>query len=191
MKPILIVYSSTEGQTARIAEHLAGELRRQGSVVEVHETPELGDDVDLHRYAGVVLGASLHMRRHQKAMEAFARRHRDALAALPNAFFSVSLSAKKQDEPETRAALEEILADFVERTGWRPDHVMFVAGALKYSHYGFVKRAVMRSIARKEGGDTDTSQDYDYTDWPSVDRFAENLVRWFHGEAGTTDPATP
>jgi menaquinone-dependent protoporphyrinogen oxidase len=35
----------------------------------------------------------------------------------------------------------------------------------------------MRRIAAKEGGDTDTSRDYEYTDWPAVDRFASNVVQ--------------
>jgi menaquinone-dependent protoporphyrinogen oxidase len=31
----------------------------------------------------------------------------------------------------------------------------------------------MKRIARKEGGPTDTSRDYEYTDWEAVDRFAD------------------
>jgi menaquinone-dependent protoporphyrinogen oxidase len=34
----------------------------------------------------------------------------------------------------------------------------------------------MRRISAKEGGDTDTSRDYEYTDWAAVDRFARELV---------------
>lgn len=30
----------------------------------------------------------------------------------------------------------------------------------------------MKRIARKEGGDTDTSRDWEYTDWDSVEAFA-------------------
>jgi menaquinone-dependent protoporphyrinogen oxidase len=32
---------------------------------------------------------------------------------------------------------------------------------------------VMKSIARHEGGSTDTSHDTEYTDWTEVDSFAE------------------
>jgi menaquinone-dependent protoporphyrinogen oxidase len=34
----------------------------------------------------------------------------------------------------------------------------------------------MRRISRKEGGDTDTSRDYEYTDWAAVDRFAAEFA---------------
>ena len=33
----------------------------------------------------------------------------------------------------------------------------------------------MRSIARKEGGDTDLTRDYEYTDWAAVDQFAHDM----------------
>ena len=35
---------------------------------------------------------------------------------------------------------------------------------------------VMRRIVSKEGGDTDTSRDYEYTDWAAVDAFAREFV---------------
>jgi menaquinone-dependent protoporphyrinogen oxidase len=34
----------------------------------------------------------------------------------------------------------------------------------------------MRRIASRKGLDTDTSRDYDYTDWDAVDRFARDFV---------------
>ena len=40
-----------------------------------------------------------------------------------------------------------------------------VAGALPYTRYGWIKRMMMRRIVAKAGGDTDTSRDYEYTDW--------------------------
>jgi menaquinone-dependent protoporphyrinogen oxidase len=65
---------------------------------------------------------------------------------------------------------------FVEKCGWRPARIELIAGALQYSKYNFLIRYVMRRITKKEGGDTDTSRDYEYTDWAAVDRFARSLV---------------
>jgi len=64
----------------------------------------------------------------------------------------------------------------VRKTGWHPARVELVAGALPYSKYNFLIRYVMRRIAAKEGGDTDTSHDYEYTDWEAVDRFARDAL---------------
>ena len=38
-----------------------------------------------------------------------------------------------------------------------------------------MKRRIMRSIVRKEGGDTDLTRDYEYTDWAAVDQFAHDI----------------
>jgi hypothetical protein len=51
-----------------------------------------------------------------------------------------------------------------------------VAGALKYTRYGWLKRRVMRYIAGKAGGSTDTSRDHEYTDWEDLRVFAESLA---------------
>ena len=48
-----------------------------------------------------------------------------------------------------------------------------VAGALVYSRYNWLTRWMMRRIARKEGGDTDTARDYEYTDWDALRRDVE------------------
>jgi menaquinone-dependent protoporphyrinogen oxidase len=34
----------------------------------------------------------------------------------------------------------------------------------------------MRRIAAAEGGETDTSRDYEYTDWAAVERFALEMA---------------
>jgi hypothetical protein len=34
----------------------------------------------------------------------------------------------------------------------------------------------MRAITAREGGDTDTSRDYEYTDWAKVERFAAGFA---------------
>jgi menaquinone-dependent protoporphyrinogen oxidase len=36
---------------------------------------------------------------------------------------------------------------------------------------------MMRRIVAKAGGDTDTSRDYEYTDWADVRTFAEEFAR--------------
>jgi len=50
------------------------------------------------------------------------------------------------------------------------------AGALPYTRYHFFLRWVMKRIATMAGRDTDTSRDYEYTDWDEVARFAEEFA---------------
>lgn len=173
MSRSLILYATTEGQTARIAERMAHTLRGKGHVVDAF--PADAAPVGLDVYDGVIIGASIHYGRHPGSLRAWIRGHRRALAARPNAFFSVSLSA---GGPGARpASAKRYLETFLRQTGWRPPQTATIAGALQYSKYGRFKTLLMRMIVGFAGGDTDPSQDYEYTDWSAVDRFAESFAQ--------------
>jgi menaquinone-dependent protoporphyrinogen oxidase len=47
---------------------------------------------------------------------------------------------------------------------------------LLYTKYNFLKRGLMKSITKKQGGDIDTSRDFIYTDWDAVDAFAREFL---------------
>ena len=69
-----------------------------------------------------------------------------------------------------------MIDEFVEDTRWRPAHIKPVAGALLYSKYNPLVRFIMKRIAKEAGGATDTSRDYEYTDWVGLDRFVDELA---------------
>ena len=64
---------------------------------------------------------------------------------------------------------------FFDETRWRPMVTKMVAGALLYTRYNWIVRQMMKRIVKKAGGDTDTSRDYEYTDWADVRQFAEQF----------------
>ena len=64
-----------------------------------------------------------------------------------------------------------------------------VAGALVYSRYGWFKARMLRRIVAKNGGDTDMSRDYEYTDWAAIDRFADDVLAMRAGRHGATNSA--
>ena len=119
----------------------------------------------------VVIGASIHVGRHQKAAVDFARHEAPHLNARPSAFFSVSLSAGSRNAAEVDAA-RGLAQDFVRAAGWTPQRIRCFAGKLAYSQYGFLKRQALRFIAWREGAPTDTRRDYEFTDWTAVRQFA-------------------
>ena len=51
-----------------------------------------------------------------------------------------------------------------------------IAGALKYTEYDFFKRLIMKMISKREGRSTDTSRDYEYTDWNAVTKFVTDFA---------------
>jgi len=180
MTKILIAYGTTEGQTARIADHLSALIRSRGLQADALNL-KLSQGVSVDGYDGVLVGGSIHMGKHQEDVVEFVRKNRANMERLPSAFFSVSLAANG-DLPNAEAYVE----NFVQETGWRPSKVGLFSGALLYRQYGFLKRYMMKRIVRdKPGMSTDTSRDYVYTDWDQVRRFAEDFVERLVPE-GTT-----
>jgi menaquinone-dependent protoporphyrinogen oxidase len=113
------------------------------------------------------------MGKHDGHVGDFVRKNLAVLERLPSAFFSVSLAADG-DTAEAESYVEE----FEQDTGWRPTVVAVFGGALLYTEYGFLKRHVMKKIAREKPGNlgTDTSRDYVYTEWDGVRTFAEDFL---------------
>lgn len=170
MSRILLLYATTEGQTKLIAERFARTLREQGHAVDMQPADAVTPEPDPAAYDAVAIGAAIHYGHHPAYLRQLVKQHREALAARPCAFFSVSLSAGGP-RPKPYAA-ERYIRKFLKKTGWQPKHVASFAGALKYSLYGPIKRRVMIVFMTLGGGETDTSRDYEYTDWNAVDRFA-------------------
>ena len=173
MAHVLVAYATTEGQTEKVARRVAEELTAAGHDTDLanlgDENPNPGD------YDGVVVGASVHVGEFQKAVTRFAEANAPDLSARPSAFFFLSLTAA-DDADESRTAVAELGEAMEAETGWHPDELAAFAGALRYSEYGPIKRFVMRRIARRYDGDTDTSRDYEYTDWDAVAAFARRMA---------------
>ena len=177
MAKVLILYGTTEGQTATISEYIAGVARDYGHSADAIDIKEFQDGFSLEEYGAVVVGASIHMGEHEEYVRDFVKRNREALERLPSAFFSVSLTAREHTD-EARAQTKEYVDKLIEETGWHPDMVGVFAGALRYTQYGFVKRHLMKKISKDKGSaDTDTSRDYEYTDWNDVRHFGEEFLQ--------------
>jgi menaquinone-dependent protoporphyrinogen oxidase len=174
---IPVFYATTEGQTRRIAEHLVAIFRENGFTSRAFDVASSDADyVDWARVRATVVGASLHAHRHQRAAEAFVREHAGDLNAHPSAFFSVSLAAASPI-PAERDAAAQIASTFPARVGWHPGEITCVAGRLAYTQYGLLTRLVMKQIARRRGSPTDTSRDYEVTNWADVARLGDAVVR--------------
>ena len=176
MCEVPVLYATSEGQTRRIAERLADNLRERGlDALPIAVDSPLAAAIAWDRARGVCVGASLHMQRHQSAALRFARQHRAELAAKPSLFFSVSLSAASKFAEE-RAAAERLASALPQKAGWQPTRIASVAGRLAYTRYGWLTKWFMRRIALKEGASGDVTRDHEYTDWEQVARLADELA---------------
>ena len=171
MAKIYIPYGTVEGQTAQIADYMAELIRAHGHQAEPADLKHAGDTLP-GGYDGVIVAASVHVGKHEGHVTDFVKKNRGELERLPSALVSVSLAAHG-DEAEAEGYVEKFEAN----TGWRPGHVGLFAGALLYTQYGFIKRHLMKKIAKDKGSlDTDTSRDYVYTEWDGVQRFTEDFL---------------
>lgn len=169
MQRLLVLYASREGQTEKIARRIVDEAEHLGIVCELGD---LGRKASWNpaTWDGVIAGAPLHRGRYPAEMLRFALTHAPILNTMRSAFFSVSLAAASKQAAERREA-GRLAQAFLDRAGWHPALIASFAGALRYSRYSLVTRWIMKRIARAEGGDTDTSRDYEYTDWAQVTAF--------------------
>lgn len=171
MTSILAIYGTAYGQTERVVRRIAERVGARGLTVTAYRGDALPADLDVGRFDGFLIAASVMRGRHQAYVQEFVRRHLDRLNHAPSAFVSVSGSAGSPlpaKQAEARGYIEKFLHD----TAWHPTLATMFGGALAYTKYGFILRWIIKQISKQAGGPTDTTRDHDTTDWDAVDRFA-------------------
>jgi menaquinone-dependent protoporphyrinogen oxidase len=176
MARILIAFGTTEGHTRSIVDKIAEAVRQHDHQVDVVDTTAVPDDFEVGVYDGFIIGGSIHLGKHQTSLRHFVHKYLQTIAAAPNAFFSVSMTAALTDEEHQEEA-RHYVTTFCEEADWKPDVVQLFAGALLYTQYDFFKRLVMKLIAKSGGHSTDASHDHVYTDWEQIPTFVEHFLK--------------
>ena len=172
---ILVLYGSLEGQTEKISQRIAEVIRDRGQQATALSAKHLPADFSLDNYNAIIIGGSIHMSKYPSFVKTFINNHRDRLNELASAFFTVCMAINSQEE-KSRQQAEQYAEQFLAQTGWQPRLKTIFAGAVKYTQYNFFTRYIMKMISKKEGGNTDTSRDHEYTDWDEVKRFTETFM---------------
>ncbi|MGC6359087.1 menaquinone-dependent protoporphyrinogen IX dehydrogenase [Bisgaard Taxon 45] len=160
----LILYSSRDGQTKKIAQFIASKL--SGNV----QIQALAEDTDITNVDRVLIGASIRYGHFDKVLNKFVKKQTALLSQKANAFFAVNLTARKvgKDTPETNVYVRK----FLQRIDWQPQLAAVFAGALYYPRYSFFDRTMIKLVMKITGGETDTRKEIEYTDWHKVEYFA-------------------
>jgi menaquinone-dependent protoporphyrinogen oxidase len=174
MPRILIVYSTTDGQTRKICERLREVLERdehQADLVPVADAVDAG----LGTYDKLVVGASIRYGKHRPAIVDFIQRNAQVLNRKPSAFFSVNVVARKpeKNQPHTNPYVRKLLR----RVAWKPREAAVFAGKIDYPRYGFADRQVIRFIMWLTRGPTDPNAVVEFTDWRQVEAFGGVISR--------------
>lgn len=167
-----IFYLTQDGQTHRIAQQIATELHNSSTVINLREQADITREA-LAEFDRIVIGASIRYGHFDPLLEKFIAKHSALLNQKKSAFFSVNLTARKENRrtPETNTYTRKLLA----RISWQPTLVEVFAGALLYPRYRWFDRIMIRFIMKITGGETDTSREYEYTNWEQVKIFAEKI----------------
>ncbi|WP_040977378.1 menaquinone-dependent protoporphyrinogen IX dehydrogenase [Necropsobacter massiliensis] len=165
----LILYSSRDGQTKKIADFIAMELGGNVSVQSLHDVQE----TSLVRAERIIIGASIRYGHFERTLDNFVKKQTALLNKKPSAFFGVNLTARKagKDTPQTNVYVRK----FLQRIHWKPKQAAVFAGALRYPRYRFFDRIMIQLIMKLTGGETDPTKEIEYTDWQKVRAFAEKL----------------
>lgn len=181
---ILILYGTTEGQTAKVAEFIASRLRFAGDEVTLVDAATA--DVDVRHFQAAIVAASIHVGMYQKPVVDFVRANAAWLKRTPSAFLSVSLSAVSSDAEEAES-LQTITENFKAYTGWTNAEIHHVGGAIRFQEYDFFRRWLMRAIAWEKSLKVTPGQDMELTNWSALGATVDALRARF--AAGQVSPA--
>jgi menaquinone-dependent protoporphyrinogen oxidase len=171
MARVAVAYISEHGQTRKIAEAIAAALKDKGVASVLVDISKSGGTLDAADVNAVFLGGYIHAGKYPGALMRFVARNRQVLSSVPVHFFAVCLAARATTE-DGRKTADGYLEQFRKASGLAPATAASFAGALPYTRYNPIVRAIMRKINQTSGGDCDTSRDYEYTDWQAVRKFA-------------------
>jgi len=175
MLRFMVAYHSEEGQTEKVAHHVARQIENHGQVARLIQTDDVDDISEVGGFDAAIVAGSLHMGAYGSDLAEFVTRHSGELNKVPSAFLSVSLSAASGD-PLDLVGTEKDALEFQGETGWSPEHTQYVAGAVRDRQTGILKRLVIHAIMRIKGVELDPSGTTEFTDWRALDRFVTGFV---------------
>ena len=172
MSRILILYSTVDGQTLRICERMKAVVEALGNEVVLASIDD-SDGSGMSSCDKVVIGASIRYGKHRQSVFDFIETNRRVLDAVPTAFFTVNIVARKAEKnrPETNPYVRKFLG----LTAWQPTRTAVFAGRLDYPSYRLVDRQMIRLIMWITKGPTDPATVVEYTDWNAVESFAREI----------------
>lgn len=176
MARYVVIYATMHGQTERIVRAVEKVLAQAGHQVTAHRVEALPAGFSLEGFDHAVVAAPIYFGKYPKPVIAFVGRHVAALNAMPSTLVSVCGAAGPDASGKGMTTARGYVDKFLADSGWRPRDVEIVAGEVAFTRYGFVTRFLLKLINRSAGRSTDTSRDWDYTDWDAVGRFAERLA---------------
>ena len=158
---ILIAYATRTGSTAEVADAIAGHLCKAGLSAEARP---LGEVTSLDSYSGAILGSAVRYGSWLPEMTKFLSANRDALSAMPVAFFTMHMLALG-DDPAAVAERAKYTAKA--RALLTPADEAFFEGKIDPARLSFLDRLAVRLVKSPTG---------DRRDWDRIAAWAGSLA---------------
>ena len=175
MLRFMVAYHSEEGQTEKVAHHVARHIENRGQVARLIRTDDVDDISDAGAFDAAIIAGAVHLGAYGPALAEFVTKHAGELNQVPSTFLTVSLSAAS-DDPLDLVGTEKHALEFQQETGWSPEHTQFVAGAVRDRETSLPKRLMIHAIMWMKGVELDASGTTEFTDWRALDRFVTGFV---------------
>jgi len=170
MTKVLIIHSSVDGHTTHICERIRSVRNDLDiDIISLSKTK----NISLNKYEMIVIGASIRYGKYRKELFEFIEKNLNVIHSKKNAFFSVNVVARKAEKNSTDT--NPYIEKFLLKTSWKPKIIDVFAGKIEYPKYNLFDRSIIKFIMWMTNGPTDTSKNFEFTDWSKVEKFAKNL----------------
>lgn len=168
---VIIIYSSVDGQTKKICNHIKDILHTKNHLVDIFNINNFNEKVE--DFDSVLLASSIRYGKHNEDIEKFINENTKVLNSKKAAFISINLVARKieKSKPDTNP----YVIKFLQSISWKPKLVAVFAGTLNYKMYSFKDRILIKLIMLITKGPVNTKTNIEYTNWNEVDKFAEDF----------------
>ena len=170
---ILILYSSTDGQTKNISYKIQEILSYKNDVELFPIESSIG--LDLRSFSKIIIGASIRYGKHKPEVYNFIKMNKQILNETKNAFFSVNVVARKKEK--NTPSTNPYVIKFIDQTNWKPTNIGVFAGKVDYPAYKFFDKYIIKFIMWITKGPTDISKSYEFTNWSEVKKFGEVISK--------------
>ena len=172
MRSLLILYSTTDGHTKKIAHFLHQQLISKQYTIEIQNIISI-DETPLDKFDKIIIAASIRYGKFRKPLRQFVARNAALLNSKKSVFIPINLIARK---PEKNTAETNVYTrKYLKKNVWKPDLVFVTAGMLDYAKYNFFDRNIIRLIMKITGGPTDPSVKTEFTDWGKLQRCVKEI----------------
>ena len=132
-KNAILIYSSIDGQTFKISEHLREKCKRTISfeLKPIQDTK----NINLNKYEIIIIGASIRYGKHSSEVIRLVRENLEVFNSKKTAFFSVNAVARKPGKD--LSSNNPYVIKFLNKTNWKPKIAAVFAGKIDYPKYKF------------------------------------------------------